>query len=337
MTDPLVTIQLVVFNGSRYIRHCLDAVKAQTYPFTEVIVLDNASTDETADIVAGEYPEFRLVRHPHNVGMWPGQEHALSLSTGTYMVALSVDVIMSPDFVANAVRHCEEDATIAGLQAKIYQYSTDDWRLQTTTIDTCGFAMTRGRKVINIGHGLADGPAYQTGFPILGVEGAVPFFRRSALEACRCGGKLIDTDYFWYGDDLDLAWRMTLLGHRQVFVPDVIAWHDRSTTKGVAGSLSGHFSRIGIRGSIPLHKRRLDWSNVRFTIVKNDYIVNLLRDMPYLFAREVATLVYTIFFEPDVLSEAGRFFSLLPRMIARRRDVMRRAVLSPADMQRWFI
>ncbi len=337
MTDPRVSVQLVVRNGTRYLRHCLDAVKAQTYKNLEVIVLDNASNDGTPDIVATEYPEFRLIRHPHNLGTWPGQEYALSQSTGVYIVALSVDVIMSPDFVANAVRHCEQNPSVAGLQAKIYQYSFDDWKLESHTLDTCGFALTRGRKVVNIGHGLSDGSAYSHSFPILGVEGAVPFLRRSALEACRIDGILIDPDYFWYGDDLDLAWRMTLLGHRQIFAPDVIAWHDRSTTKGAARvPIIGQLRRLSFRRLIPLFKRRLGWPNDRFTIIKNDYIVNILRDLPYILAREIMVLGYTVLFEPGVLLELGRFFSLLPRMLKRRRVIMHRAVTSAKLMHQWF-
>jgi GT2 family glycosyltransferase len=337
MTEPLVSIQLVVRNGTRYLRHCLDAVKAQTYPNLEVIILDNASDDGTASIVESEYPEFRLIRHDRNLGTWPGQEYVLAQSSGTYIVALSVDVIMSPDFVRDAVRHCEQDPSIAGLQGKVYQYSSTDWKFETRTIDTCGFTLTRARRVVNIGHGAPDGPDYSRMCDIFGVEGAVPFFRRSVLEDCRIDGALIDPDYFWYGDDLDLVWRMTLLGHRQVFAPDVVAWHDRSTTKGAAATpVIGQLSRLAVRQAIPLRKRRLDWSNVRFTIIKNDYILNILRDLPYILAREIATLGYTILFEPAVLLEARRFLRLVPVMFRRRKRIMARARTSAVRIHSYF-
>lgn len=344
MNDPLVSIQLVVRNGTRYLRHCLDAVKAQTYQDLEVIVLDNASDDGTPDIVASDYPAFRLIRHDHNLGTWPGQEYVLSQSTGKYIIALSVDVMMDPDFVTNAVRHCEQDPTIAGLQAKVYQYRFDDlkaenWQLHIPkVIDTCGFTLTRSRRVVNIGHGQPDGPTHAQVHNIFGVEGAVPFFRRSALEDSRIDGTLIDPDYFWYGDDLDLVWRMTLLGHRQIFAPDVIAWHDRSTTKGTAATpVIGQLSRLVVRHAIPLKKRRLDWSNVRFTIIKNEYILNFLRDLPYIVVREIATLGYTILFEPRALWEAGRFLRLLPTMLRRRRRVMARAQVPARVIHDFFI
>jgi hypothetical protein len=121
-----------------------------------------------------------------------------------------------------------------------------------------------------------------------------------------------------------------------VFVPDVIAWHDRSTTKGEAHSAMDHLKRVSIRRAIPLKKRRLDWSNVRFTIIKNDYIMNLLRDAPWILLREASTLAYALAFEPRVLTESWRFLRLLPRMLRRRRHIMQRAVASPSTMYHWL-
>lgn len=343
MDKPLVSIQLVVLNGTRYLRHCLDAVRAQTYRAVEVVILDNASTDGTADIVEREYPEFTLIRHTTNLGTWPGQEFLLARTHGTYIVALSVDVILDAAFVERAVAACEQDASYAAVQGKVYQYALADLTqngsaaLTRETIDTCGFALTRGRTVVNIGHGQPDGPEYAGRRRILGVEGATPFFRRAALEQCRIQGHIADPDYFWYGDDLDLAWRITLLGHRQMFVPDVVAWHDRSTTKGAARTpVIGQLARLSARRAIPLKKRRWDWSNTRFTIIKNDYIINILRDLPFIAVRQCLAFAYTVLFEPGVLLEIGRFVRLLPVMQRRRRLVMQRAALSAREMRQFF-
>lgn len=328
--EPLVSVQVVVHNGARYLRRCLDAVAAQTYPNIELWVFDNASTDDTQAIVK-QYPNARLITSDKNLGMWPGQERLLDHSNGEFVLVLSVDVALHPSFIAASVAACQHDPDIAAVQGKVYQW-------ESTTIDTCGFGLTRGRQVINIGHGKPDGVAYSNERDIFGVEGAVPFFRRSALEACRIGGQLIDPDYFWYGDDFDLAWRMTLFGHRQRFLPSAVAWHDRSTTKGSAQTpVLGQLARRHLRAAIPIEKRRLDWANVRFTIIKNDATVNLLRDAPFIAIRELATLAYAIVFEPGILKAYGRFIRLLPTMLRRRRLVQARAVLAPAAMHRWFL
>ncbi len=342
MHRPLVTINLVVWNGERYVRHCLNAVKKQTYPHIEVNVFDNASTDATREIVAREFPEFNLIAHPKNLGMWPGQEEALKRSNGEYVLCLSVDVILDPRFVQEAVAALERHREAGAIQGKLYQYELAELErgmpLNRDVIDTCGFCMNRSRKVINIGHGEKEQGQHDAEREVFGVEGAVPVFRRSALEDCRINGEIADKNYFWYGDDLDLAWRMQLFGHAQFFVPSAVAWHDRSTTKGFATvPVIGQLRRLGSRSAIPLGKRRLDWANVRCTIAKNDYILNVLRDLPWIVARECAVLGYLALFEPKVLGAFGRFIRLLPRMFAQRRLVMKRARRTSDEMHRWFI
>lgn len=318
MTEPLVSVQIVVRNGQKYLRQCLNSVHTQTYKHIEVVVLDNASKDGTADTIAEIYPEYKLIRHEKNLGMWPGHEFLLAKTTGSYVLALSIDVILDPHFIEHAVAECEHDTKIAAVQAKVYRTGS------TRIIDTCGFELTRGRMVRNIGHGEQDGPTYSKRQTVFGVEGAVPFFRRSALEDCRIEEHIWDPDFFWYGDDLDLAWRMTLFGHKQVFLHDVIAWHDRSTTKSHGHGIRGTIQHVAERRSIPLKKRQLDWVNVRCTIVKNDAIINILRDLPWILWRELMVIGYMLLFEPRVFLVIPRFFRLLPTMLRRRKIIMHR-------------
>lgn len=337
---PLVSIQIVVRNGERYLRRCLDAVRAQTYPNYEVTILDNASTDSTRDIIRTS--GFLLVEHNKNLGMWPGHEFLLPRTTGEYVLCLSVDVILHPEFVAQAVAACQHDPAIAAIQGKIYQYDTGklsvtSYQLPVSVIDTCGFALTRARKVVNIGHGEPDGPPHASECDIFAVEGAVPFFRRNMLLDCRVDDRIWDPDYFWYGDDLDLGWRMTLFGYRQRFVPTAIAWHDRSTTKGAARiPVLGQLARLKKRRAIPLQKRRLDWLNTRLTLIKNDHLANLLRHAPRILVREWAVLGYLLLFEPRVLAAGFTLLRKLPHALRLRRAVMARATATATAMRQWI-
>ena len=275
-----VSINLVVRNGEKYIRHCLDAINNQTYPgeFLQLNILDNGSTDNTHEVINNfnfKVSNFKLIEIDNNLGMWPGQEELLKHSEGKYVLAMAVDVLLDKNFIANAVKRMESDGSVGALEAKIYRYEILNGNIQKTNyIDTCGFQMFKSRRVINIGHGQEDrdqfGKKYEE---IFGVEGAAPFFRRDALEDCRIKGELIDKDFFWYGDDLDLAWRMRLFGWKEVFDPQVVAWHDRQTTKTLKKSFADF---VRLRRAIPIKKRGLDWRNTRWTIIKNDYIINIL-------------------------------------------------------------
>ena len=105
----MVTINLVVLNGEKYIRHCLDAVLAQIYPHgnIEINILDNGSNDETISIIENyklkiknsSFTRFNLIKNEQNLGMWGGQEELLKHSAGEYIVMLSVDVIMDENFI----------------------------------------------------------------------------------------------------------------------------------------------------------------------------------------------------------------------------------------------
>ena len=359
---PLTTINLVVLNGEKYIRHCLDSVKNQTYPHDriEINILDNGSTDKTKEIIRNwkleignsNFAYFNFIESKQNLGMWPGHEELLKHSDGEYVVILSVDVVLDKDFISNAVRAMSKNEKIGAVQAKVYRYDASEiinskFEIPNSKIvDTCGFQAYKSRRIINIGHGETDNGQFSLEKEIFAVEGAVPVFRRNALESCRVAGQgegsrgagiaseITDHDMFWYAEDLDVAWRMRVFGWKQLFVPDVVAWHDRQTTKNLSKTFADF---LKIRRQLPLQKRRLEWRNIRFTIIKNDYTINILKDLPYILKREIMMLGYIIIFEPKVLGEVPNFLRLLPKILRKRGQIMERRVARPEEMRKWFI
>lgn len=347
----MVSINLVVLNGEKYIRQCLDAVLAQTYPreLIEFNILDNNSTDDTVIIIEElkleelGFKKFELIKSSENLGVWPGQEELLKYTTGKYLVALCVDVMLDNDFVKKAVESLEKDDKIGAVQPKIYKFDASTNFRESKfiapdpkIIDTVGFKIFRSRRITNIGHGEEDKGQYDGMTEIFGVEGAAPIFRVEAFQSLRVLGEIVDHSYFWYGDDLDLAWRMRLFGWKQVFAPNVIAWHDRQTTKSVKKSWSDYITRVPVRKQIPIKKRRLDWRNTRWTFLKNDYIINVLKDLPWIISREIAVLGYAVLFEPAVLKEIPAFFKRLPEMIRKRKEIMNQAVATPEEIRKWI-
>ena len=171
MSIPLITINLVVLNGEKYIRHFLDSLEKQTYPHLQIQfnVLDNGSTDGTKEIIRRSLatlgiPKFNLVESKLNLGMWPGQEELLKHTDGEYVVASAVDIILDKDFIKNSVEVMEKDAKLGAIQPKIYKFDLVDPKtlntkydiLYTKIIDTAGFKIFRSRRVVNVGHGEED-------------------------------------------------------------------------------------------------------------------------------------------------------------------------------------
>src|SRR3989344_7144395 len=349
MSNPLVTVNLVVLNGEKYIRHCLDAIRQQTYPNLEINIFDNGSTDGTKEIIQSwkieteNWQPINLIFNQVNLGTWPGQEKAIESSHGKYIVALSVDVLMHPTAIEKAVKVLEKDEKIGGVQSKIYQYKIEvrpqleERVIKTNLIDTLGFQIFRSRRIINLGHGEEDRGQYDQEKEIFAVEGAAPILRKSAWEELRVLGEIADREMLWYGDDLDLAWRMRLFGWKQVYSPEVVMYHDRSTTKGVSGGWKDYLLRIGDRKKVPTFKKRLDWRNKRLARIKNDYWQNALKDFLPIVWREIQEIGYITLFEPAVLLEIPKLIRLLPRTLKKRRVIMARAKAGPKEMARWFI
>ncbi|MBI1754938.1 glycosyltransferase family 2 protein [Candidatus Azambacteria bacterium] len=329
MEQPLVSINLVVWNGKKYIRECLEAVKRQTYDSVTLTVFDNHSTDGTQDIVKKEFSEFRLIENHQNYGFGPGQNKCLEFTKGKYVLGLCVDVMLDKDFVKNAVVAMETHPDVGAVQAKIYQLRDGK---PTDVIDTTGFEIFRSRRVVNRGHGEKDKGQYKAG-EVFSYEGAAPFWRREALEQSKVLGEAHDEDYFWYADDIYLGWRMRLFGWKSYYAPDVVAFHDRQTTKRLSRSW---FDFMRLRTTVPAHKRRLDWQNLHFTFLKNDFFISELKDLRYFFVREFFLLCYVIIFEPFVLQALSRMFHLLPRVFRKRRYIMAHKKIARREMEKWF-
>ena len=379
-----ISIILPVLNGEKYIRHCLEAVLTQTEKNFELVIVDDGSTDNTLKIIESleivskleiVNCKFNLIKNEVALGPWGNFEKQVRLSESKYCLLLCADVIIDKDFIKNALAIMEADETIGCLQAKIFQYnlksanrlSTIDNRL----IDTCGFQISKSRRVTNIGHGQIDNGQFNQQKEIFAVEGAVPFYRREAFLDCAvpvpiflpmfsvppvpvaasdavpalpkasaisaAGREIVDHDMFWYGDDLDLGWRMNLFGWKQVYAPNVVAYHDRSTTKGISYHWWDYLARVKTRRQIPIRKRRLDWRNKRLARIKNDQWPNVWRHLPQILLREFSELIYIILIEPSVLLEMFNLIKLWPKMLNKRRAIMARAKRSAEEMKEWFI
>lgn len=338
---PLVSVHLIVRNGEKYIRECLAHVRAQTYKNIEVRVFDNASEDKTADISRSLMPEAEIILFPQNYVLGGGFNRSLSWSKAPYVVGLSVDVMLAPDFVAEAVKKAESDKSIGVIQAKImrYDYAT---KMVTNMIDTTGMMIFRSRRIINRGHGAEDHGQYEKSEHVFCYEGAAPFFRREALEAVKMKKsrydekfpyEYLDEDFVWYADEVDLGWRMLLAGWKSWYEPKVLAAHDRQTTKSLS---KGIFGFIRERKLVPARKRMLDYRNQRLVFLKNDSFWLLLRHLPFWLPRELMLLAYFLIFEPTTLSAYKDILVMSPLMLKKRKEIMAKSVVPLEQISHWF-
>ncbi len=124
MTQPQITVALPVYNGEQYIAIAIDSVLKQTYSDFELLVIDNCSTDGTANIIRGySDPRIRLITNTENLGMIGNWNRAVSLATGKYIKILSHDDLLSPSCLAEQLNgflnHQDRNVGIVTCRKKI--------------------------------------------------------------------------------------------------------------------------------------------------------------------------------------------------------------------------
>src|SRR5215471_11715601 len=116
--SPLVSIVVPVYNGERYLRESLDSIMGQTYPHTEVIVMDDASTDGTAGIIAEYGSRIRSHRQPENRGIYGNMNDGITLARGEYIAIYHADDVYDPHIVEREVEFLARHPDVAAVFCK---------------------------------------------------------------------------------------------------------------------------------------------------------------------------------------------------------------------------
>ncbi len=335
----LVSIVILAWNGKAYLNDCIASVAAQSYPNIELTVIDNNSEDGSRKILCQlqkdiriHGKQFTLVENDHNVGFAKGHNQGIVATKGEYYLALNQDVLLSKDFVRKAVDICLTDEVIGAVQGKILQY--DLMRKQRTKIiDTVGLTAFKSWRIIDEGQGQQDNGQYDSPHGLFLVNGVAPLFRRKALEVISLNGEYFDEDFFAYGEDVDISWRLNLYGWKCVYTPEAIAWHDRTTSKKSGSSYAEFIAR---RKQISPWARRIGWRNQHLLFFKNADISLLFRCLFKVCWREFQLLLYLILFERSTLAAIPELFKLLPVIKEKRRIIMRQRAVPPSQIIKWF-
>jgi len=224
MTDPLASVIILGWGGEPYIGACLSALRRQTYPTREVIVVDNGSPDRTGEIVEADYPEVRLIRTGRNLGVAGGNNVGLKAARGQIRVLINTDVEVRPDWLEQLVRAILVDPTIGIAGAKLL-YPDGTIQFAGGQIEgPQGYPRHSGWHETDRGQWDVAG---DVGF----ITGATLAITQQALE--RIGYE--DERFFPIDfEDIDMSYRARAAGFRVVLVPQAVAIHRESSTSGAS-------------------------------------------------------------------------------------------------------
>lgn len=214
---PRVTVVVVTWNGAHLLPPCLDSLRAQTLPHA-VLVIDNASSDSTADVMAG-HPEAEVLRLAVNTGFAGGAQAGLDAVATPYVALLNNDAVAEPGWLAALTAELDAEPTVAAVTSRILL--ARDGR-----VNNAGGALTRWGVGYDRGYGRADGPPYDKPAEVAAFCGGAAALRVD--DARRAGG--FATDFFLYYEDTDLSWRLRTAGRGIRYVPQAVVHHEHSAT-----------------------------------------------------------------------------------------------------------
>jgi GT2 family glycosyltransferase len=285
--------------------HSLAAALAQE-PRPEVVVVDNASTDDTAEVA--ERQGARYLRLEPRRTYAAAVNEAIARTGGEAVVLLNADCFLRPGCLGAALARLAEPR-VGAVAPKLVRIDAPGHELGQ--IDTAAMYVDRHRKNGLVGHGRPAG-AFSSPGEAFGCDGAAAIYRRETLEDCALGGReVLDEDMELWASDADLAWRARLLGWRCLYEPRAVAEHIRTYSPSTRARMSEQ-------------ARRMQFRNRYLMVVKNETRAGLVRDAPLILAYEVLALGHALLRERHLLAGYREAARLLPGARRRREWVQAR-------------
>jgi len=259
-----VSIIIITYNSEMFISDCLTSIKQQSYKRFEVIIVDNASTDKTTEIIEECFPWLKLIKLKKNIGFAAGVNLGYSYSTGQYIALLNPDAKADRYWLNNLVAAMNSNAKYGSCASLMIKWGTQK-------VDTAGDGCTWAGKGYKIGHNqlAAD---FGESRDVFAACGGAALYRRSMIEEIG----FFDPDFFLLHEDTDLGFRAQLAGWKCRYVHNAVVEHKVSASIGYKSSLAVYHS---VKNSDQV------W-------LKNMPLIPMLLSFPEKVLSDLASLIY---------------------------------------------
>ncbi|HYA61252.1 MAG TPA: glycosyltransferase family 2 protein [Candidatus Acidoferrum sp.] len=232
MSTPLVSAIVLNWNGREDLIECLESLKEVNYPNLEIIVVDNASTDDSVDAVRSKF-EVTIVENEQNLGFGGGCNSGLAVASGEYLLFMNNDVTVDDEFLTELIKVAETDPSVGIAGPKVYNY------YKKHELCSAGGKIDLARGIMReFGVFEEDSGQYDRTRNVDFVTGCVMLVRKSLIDIIG----VFDQQYFIYLDDVDFCIRASKAGFVTAYVPSSKIWHKVSATFGYVSPLSFYYS-----------------------------------------------------------------------------------------------
>lgn len=227
---PLISFITVCYNGLKDTCELIESLQQTIQSVTyEIIAIDNASTQNEAEIIQKAYPETQTIRSEQNLGFSGGNNLGIKLAKGKYIFLINNDTYITEDGVHYLIERIESHPNIGAVSPKIrFAFPPQD-------IQFAGYTPLSRITLRNalVGFGQTDNGSFDTPHPTPYLHGAAMMVKREVIE--RVG--LMPEIYFLYYEELDWCTRMTHAGYELWYEPRCTIFHKESQSTGQLSKL----------------------------------------------------------------------------------------------------
>lgn len=219
---PLFSVILVNYNGKDFVLDCIASILESSYPDFEIILVDNASCDNSLELVRQKFSgeeRLKIIGNSSNLHFVEANNIGIRNSKGDFIILLNNDTQVKSDWL-NQIEIAMRDVSIGACQPKVLCYE-DQGVIDNAGnyLDSLGYAHGRG-------HLEADNGQYESMEETFFAAGTAMVLRGKVLK----GAGFLDSKFLMYSEDVDISWRIRLKGYRIVYVPKAVVYHKGSRT-----------------------------------------------------------------------------------------------------------
>lgn len=339
-----LTVQLVVWNGEKYIPYLFESLKKQTFKDWNLLILDNGSTDNTVNLIKKELNNLSvqkgLIESKTNIGFAGGHNLLYTKNDSEYILLLNQDMYLEENCFAKLVEYLDKNNKVASASPRLMQWEfekieEDFEKSLSENIDTLGLQVFKNRRVIDsytqqnwqeVKNNFKDKEAFE----VFGVSGALPIYRRSSLKKVEEKGLIFDTLFGSYKEDVDLAFRLCSAGFDSAVVLEATAYHDRS---GAGPKDYSDKSAVKNKKNQPTYIKYQSYKNHLIVLLKNEPWQNFLLDFIWILCYESKKFLYYLLLDRKNLKGLKEIWKNRKIILSRRKEIKQNRKMNWREMR----
>ncbi|MFA6271538.1 MAG: glycosyltransferase family 2 protein [Patescibacteria group bacterium] len=330
---PDISIIIVTWNSIKYLPSLFNSIDIQSLRNFEVIVIDNGSSDNSVFWIEQNHPNVTIIRNHSNLGFAQANNQGIRLSKSPYVMLCNTDIVMSGNFIEQLYHKIKSDPTIGSVGGKLLKSTADlNNPSDSDIIDSTGIAIYRSRRAVDRGENERNSVKFSNSGEVFGISGALVMYQKAALNAAAYNDQYFDESFFSYKEDVDLAWRLQLVGYTSSYVASAVAIHARGAAM---------VTDLSDRGTIKNRQTKsnkvnyLSYRNHWSLLIKNERWINIFFN-PFLVWYEIKKFIYLLLREPSSLCAIISFYRNFPQMLKKRAVINSKLKVSKNKLQKWF-